>query len=662
MNSRVYRAAVWHARLTPTRHEFVYPITLFAFDLDELPALDRAVRGFGHNCFAWVSLRDRDHLRGAGALREKLDRVLRAHDVTDEIARVRLLTQARYLGLGFNPVSFYYCHDRADALRAIVAEVNNTFGERHVYVLRTPAAEPAVAGAPAGYAHYTHDKEFFVSPFNDRRGAYAFACGPLGDTLDIRIDLVRDGATVIRTTLTGRGVELTSRNLAAALLRQPLSAAQSFPRILWQGARLLLQRRLPVHPKPIPTHPDTQPAPTPRAEIWARRAAQGFFDRLRRGRLDLTLPDGEHMVYGGREPGRSAALQVRGPSFFRRLLLDGDVGFADAYVAGEWDSPDLVELLRLFIDHRDVMEGEGLALTFVGRLANRIRHFRNRNTPRGSRRNIAAHYDLGNELYRRFLDESMQYSSALYERPDDTLEAAQKNKLRRIIELARIGPDDHVLEIGCGWGAFALAAARATGCRVTGITLSTEQLAWARERAAAAGLADRVTFELRDYRARTGQFSRIVSIEMLEAVGHRYFGDYFAACDRLLAPDGLVVVQVITIPDQRYDAYLRSPDWIQRRVFPGGELPSLTALTRAMTRHSRLFVQRLENIGPHYAPTLREWRRRFEERRAELEPLGYDEHFQRSWRYYLAYCEAGFAARVINNLHLVLTRDRNPNA
>jgi cyclopropane-fatty-acyl-phospholipid synthase len=250
----------------------------------------------------------------------------------------------------------------------------------------------------------------------------------------------------------------------------------------------------------------------------------------------------------------------------------------------------------------------------------------------------------------------MMYSAALFGREDEPLAAAQRRKIHRLADVADIRPHHHVLEIGCGWGGFAIEAAKHTGCRVTGITISEEQHRYAVERVKAEGLTGQVEIRLCDYRDMQGSFDRIVSIEMLEAVGHRYYGTFFRTCDRLLTPGGRIVLQVITIPDQRYDAYRRNPDWIQKHIFPGGMLPSLTALSKAMTRHSSLIIDQMDNIGIHYAETLRRWRRAFEANREPLLQLGYDETFQRKWIYYLCYCEAGFQTRFTNDLHLVLTR------
>jgi cyclopropane-fatty-acyl-phospholipid synthase len=355
----------------------------------------------------------------------------------------------------------------------------------------------------------------------------------------------------------------------------------------------------------------------------------------------------------------AAVLQVHDHRFFTRCLLHGDIGFGEAFMDREWDSPDPTAVVRFFIRNREVFDDGSFRSTLLSRLTNLLRHLANANTPWGSRRNIRRHYDLSNAFFATFLDPTMAYSCALFAAPGEDLEAAQRRKFRRLMELARLGPEDHVLEIGCGWGGFALEAVRQTGCRVTGITISRQQYDLARARVRAAGLEGRIAIRLADYRQVRGRFDKIVSIEMLEAVGHRYFGAFFRACERLLKPDGLMALQVITIPDQRYPRYRRECDWIQKHIFPGGLLPSLTELARTMTRHSRLMVESAVNIGDHYALTLAAWRERFLAREAEVAALGFDRTFRRKWLYYLAACEAGFRERVLGDLQLLLTREGN---
>ena len=380
--------------------------------------------------------------------------------------------------------------------------------------------------------------------------------------------------------------------------------------------------------------------------------------RLRRittGHLVVALPDGTQRDYGDRsDPVRLVVKRYR---FFAQLVLAGNIGMGETWTDGDWESDNLTGVLELFIHNIAPLKASGLTAGIGKRLQHLLQHAQKRNTREGSRRNIHAHYDLGNDFYRTFLDnDTMLYSSALFEDANETLADAQRRKIHRLVELAAIGPAHHVLEIGCGWGGFAIETAKHTGCRVTGITISQEQFDFARERVAAEGLQDRVSIVMCDYRDMQGTFDRIVSIEMLEAVGHAYYGAFFAACDRLLAPGGRVVLQVITIPDQRYDGYRRNPDWIQKHIFPGGMLPSLTELSRAMTRDSALTVEHLDNIGVQYGETLRRWRAAFTAQSDALISMGYDATFQRKWIYYLCYCEAGFQTRFTNNLHLVLAR------
>jgi cyclopropane-fatty-acyl-phospholipid synthase len=315
-----------------------------------------------------------------------------------------------------------------------------------------------------------------------------------------------------------------------------------------------------------------------------------------------------------------------------------------------------VSLIRLFARNREALGGldrSGAALSTLGRAAARIVHRLRDNTRRGSRRNIAAHYDLGNDLFELFLDDSMTYSAGYFERPDATLEEAQRAKIDRLCRRLRLGPDDHLLEIGTGWGALAIHAAREYGCRVTTTTISAEQHREAELRVRRAGLDHRIRLLAADYRDLTGSFSKIVSVEMVEAVGLRRLPAYFATLDRLVAPDGLVALQAITIADRNFEAASRSVDFIQKFIFPGSAIPSLSALLSAAARASRLTPLQVDDLGLHYALTLRHWRHRFESRLDRVRALGYDERFVRLWRYYLSYCEGGFLERAIGDAQIV---------
>ncbi len=653
MNSRIYTGFVEHTRTLPKEHRFRYPVYTFAFDLDELTELDRALPLFGYNRLRPVSLYDRDYLDEApGTIRAKLLRFLADQGLAAGVARIMLVTSARYFHYIFNPVNFYYCFDAKGELLCNVAEVNNTFGDRHLYILDAPES------ASEGWLRrYRARKEFHVSPFNNLEGEYEFLFSPLEPDLDIRIRLHREGELVFHAQLAGEARPLTAGHHWRTLLRHPAVPHLTVPRILWQAARLCFGKKMTVYDHPGPVSAMTILRRGPGwFERRARQQIERLLGRIEVGQLRLISPEGTERVCGDAAAEPRVELRIRDRRFYARLALGGHVAVGETYVDGDWEASDLTALLRLLIDNRDRLDDGNLLTASLTRAAGIVRHLRRRNDRDGSKKNIAAHYDLSNDFYRLWLDAGMNYSCAIYRAPGETLEEAQRHKLHALIDKAGIGPDDHVLEIGCGWGGFAVAAVERTGCRVTGLTLSQAQYDYARERVRRAGLEERIAIELRDYRDVRGQFDRIVSIEMLEAVGHKYLGAYFAACDRLLKPGGRAVIQVITVPDQRYDAYRRNPDWIQQHIFPGGICPSLTALCRAMARDSTLVVQDVENIGIHYARTLTEWRARFLARWDEIAPLGFDERFRRKWLYYLAYCEAGFATRTLGDLILVLAR------
>jgi cyclopropane-fatty-acyl-phospholipid synthase len=385
------------------------------------------------------------------------------------------------------------------------------------------------------------------------------------------------------------------------------------------------------------------------------RVALPLLDRalagLEGGTLVVELPGGTARSWG---TGPAATLRVRDEgALVRRIATRGKLGLGESYQAGEWDADDLPALFELLLANADPAAARYGGLR---RLLDARPRPNRRNGLLRARRNIAYHYDLGNDLFALMLDETMTYSCAIFERGDEPLADAQRRKLRRVCERLDLRPGDRVLEIGCGWGSFALVAAGEFGAHVTGLTLSGEQAALARERAAAAGLSGSVEIRLQDYRTVEGTFDKVASIEMLEAIGEREFPRYFAALDRLLAPGGRACVQTILVPDRRWERYRRSPDWIERYVFPGCLIPSLAALTDAMRDHSRLNVVGLEEIGGHYAETLRRWRLAFEDGLEQVRALGYDERFERTWRFYLGFCEAAFRARQLRDAQLVFAR------
>ena len=381
------------------------------------------------------------------------------------------------------------------------------------------------------------------------------------------------------------------------------------------------------------------------AERLLRRLARGFAASAPQGSLLVELPGGQAVRLGRLSGSGEPSLLLRNFRVFRKLLSGGPIGFAEAYMDGDVECTDLAGLFRFFLANRTALEANARRLLTV-RLPDRLLHLLRRNSRAGSRRNIAEHYDLGNDFFRRFLDADMHYSSGLYLRPGESCAEAQANKVERILELLELEGGETILEIGCGWGAFARRAA-AGGHAVTGLTLSREQLALSRERAREAGLEERCTFRLEDYRETGGRFDRIVSIEMIEAVGEAYWPVYFRTLADRLADGGVAVLQAITIDEERFAHYRRSPDFIQRYVFPGGMLPTADAIARQAEK-AGLVLDRTERFGLSYAETLAEWSRRFEAEWPAIAALGFDERFRRRWRYYFAYCQAGFEAGAID--------------
>jgi cyclopropane-fatty-acyl-phospholipid synthase len=370
------------------------------------------------------------------------------------------------------------------------------------------------------------------------------------------------------------------------------------------------------------------------------RILHRWFGCIRAGRLSVEFPSGGRAVFDSGEAGPNAIIKITSYRLLARILISGELGFAESYMAGEWETPDLTALFRLSILNEDVMS-DVLRLSGLIRGLNRFRHRRHANTRRGSRRNIAAHYDLGNEFYQLWLDRGMTYSSALFEAPGESLADAQQHKYLRLAEKLSLRPGDEVLEIGCGWGGFAEIAAGEFGGKVTALTLSREQAAFAKARIARAGLTDRVEVRLQDYRDVEGQFDKIVSIEMFEAVGEAYWQTYLETLQRRLKPGGRAGLQVITINDDFFETYRDNPDFIQRYIFPGGMLPSPKVMARQITAAGLQLTDSMF-FGRSYAETLRRWDDAFVTTWPEVEALGFDSRFFRMWRYYLTYCEAGF--------------------
>jgi cyclopropane-fatty-acyl-phospholipid synthase len=399
----------------------------------------------------------------------------------------------------------------------------------------------------------------------------------------------------------------------------------------------------------------TAPRPT-----LSRRLVLREFSRLRRGRLDLVTPEGETLRFGDPAVAAGARVEVKDDDFFRRIVLSADIGLTEAYMDGQWDSPDLTSVIAFFIDnleHAAGMSGSVRRNAALGvlRFADRVGHLLRPNSRKVVRRNIAEHYDLSNDFFRLFLDPSMMYSSARWEGAT-SLEQAQANKNEALCRHLRLRAEDHVIEIGTGWGGWALHAVRNHGCRVTTLTISQAQHDLAVERVKAAGLSDRIEVRLEDFRDHRGLYDKCVSIEMMEALGHRYLPAFCESVGRLLKKDGVAAFQYITCPDSRYEQFRSGVDFIQKHIFPGSLLLSINRVGELMTRRAGFQLHRLEEFGPDYARTLDAWCRAFESNLDKVRAMGFDDRFIRKWRLYFRYCEAAFARRNIGVVQAVYVR------
>lgn len=381
-------------------------------------------------------------------------------------------------------------------------------------------------------------------------------------------------------------------------------------------------------------------------------------NRMQSGRLDFVMPDGRVFRAEGDKPGFVAELRVHNTDTFARLVREGDLGFCDAYLDGWWDTPDLQAFLDLLHDRNDELY-DGFPGMFLVRVYERMRHWMNSNTREQAKKNISYHYDLGNDFYAIWLDPSMTYSSAIFTSGQESLEAAQEAKYASMVDQMAVKPGDHVLEIGCGWGGFAEYAARERGLRVTGLTISQEQLNYAWERIEKAGLSDLVEFRLQDYRDEQGQYDGIASIEMFEAVGEKYWPIYFQTLKRCLKPGAQATLQIITLQEKRFETYRKGVDFIQKYIFPGGMLPSKTAL-REQVRQQGLAEKSVLEFGDSYSQTLRRWHEVFNNRWSDVAALGFDDRFRRMWNFYLTSCAGSFRGGNCDVVQLTVAREDDP--
>ena len=393
-------------------------------------------------------------------------------------------------------------------------------------------------------------------------------------------------------------------------------------------------------------------------DSFSRNLVLNKMKSLRYGHLSFSDNDQEQS-FGDKGSLLKAKIIIHDRKFYSELIFGGSLGAAEAFMMGYWECDDLTTIIRVLLMNRSVLDEFDSGFGSFSKPIRKFIHWCHRNTRRGSKKNISAHYDLGNNFFQSWLDEKMMYSCAIFDNQDCSLEKASTIKIDRICKKLRLNENDHLLEIGTGWGGFAIYAAKNYGCKVTTTTISEKQYQLAKERVKEAGLSNKITLLLEDYRDLEGQFDKLVSIEMIEAVGYQYFDDYFKKCSKLLRPDGLMVLQTITIADQQYKYSIRSVDFIQKYIFPGGCLPSVSKIAETITENTDMRIINIEDIGPHYATTLSHWRERMYERIDEIRDMGYSDTFVRMWHYYLCYCEGAFIERAIGDVQMIIMKPMN---
>jgi cyclopropane-fatty-acyl-phospholipid synthase len=631
----IYHTTITHDRQAPVRHSFEYRSYSWYVDLDELPSLPWWLRPFAR-------FDARDHLAGhpGQSLRDRVDAYLADHGAVLPGGRITALLQARVLGYVFNPITVFWCHDREGVLQHVIAEVHNTYGQRHAYLI-PPADKPVPV-----------TKKLYVSPFNRVSGHYQVQAPRPDKNLDVVVSLHDGSKPAFVARLRGTHRPATLRHVTRMQIVSPLAPLLVALRIRIQGIALWL-RRVPVVPRSVAI--DQKRSPTidskrspaivkvpsgPRAvasAVVAERLLRSVAGRLP---LKFTYPDGTAIGAGDVA---SPTLRINQPDrLARRIGRHGLIGFGESYMAGEWESDDLARVLTVLA--RDMATLVPSALQRLRPIVLASQPYSANRSRKEARSAVAAHYDLPSDLFSEFLDETMTYSSARFDRLPATwpdLADAQRRKIDGLLDAANVGPGSQVLEIGTGWGELAIRAA-ARGADVRSLTLSESQMRVARKRVAAAGLSDRVQIDLRDYRDVGGNYDAVISVEMIEAIGFHAWPEYFRTIDQLLRPNGRFAMQSITMPHDRMLASRKTHTWIQKYIFPAGLIPSTTAISEITSRHTALLTVNKVSLRADYAETLRLWREQFMQRRRTLSHMGFDEVFSKMWELDLAYSEAGF--------------------
>ncbi len=626
-----------HCRFEPKKHHFKYPLYMIDVDLHQLEQLNQT-KWLGYNQRRLLSIYDEDYLHlGPMSLAEKVQIIAPYFSNKSPITQVQLVTIPRLILNTFRPVSFYLCYTDQNTLIGMIAEVTNTYKESYFYVVE-----------PNGDAtRMSVDKAFHVSPFFEEQGQYHFRIKNTPTQFEVHIEYTRDEKPLFYANFIGKKHPINTLNILRLLLFYPLTAVLVFPRILAQAFQLSVFKKIKHYSKPkLKGEHMLRPMELNWLQKKALHRLQSQCQTLSSGHLTIRLPNQQEIHLGQDSQGSQAELNISNTHFFSAIQKGGEMGLGESYMKGMWDSPSLAKVIGFMIENKDQLEQLFKGSFWLKRF-NIWQHRRRKNSTQTSKRNIADHYDLGNDFYQLFLDKSMMYSSALYNEQTTNLTDAQEQKVNRLLSQLALKPGDHVLEIGSGWGYVAQKIAQKYQCKVTTITLSEEQKRHIESEIKDSELSNLIQVQLIDYRHIQGQFDAIISIEMLEAVGHQYLSKYFESCNRLLKKGGRLALQCITYPNEHYHRYIKGTDFIRKHIFPGGHLPSLDSIQEMIDTQTSLIQKSHLNIADSYAKTLATWHESFNEQIDRVKSLGFNEEFIRKWRYYLAYCEAAFASNYL---------------
>ncbi|MEK9726698.1 MAG: DUF1365 family protein [Candidatus Margulisiibacteriota bacterium] len=637
-----------HTRFSPIKRTFKYNLSYLLVHLNTSKKLNN-ITGFHWNSKRFFSLHDDTYLiPNQGTVYEKACHFIHANAPQVNYKHVYLLTCPRFFNLNFNPVSFFYYLDKAQKIKAVIAEVHNTFKEKHIYLL----TDPVIKG---DHLYFENKKELHVSPFYKTEGKYCFLFSKNICNINVTINYFKEDKKMFNAHLKLTSTDLNSFSFLKMSHQLISTALKTFPRILFQASILKFKHRLPIFRKSKlnSSFSFSRKPPSFLSKVFMS-AVFNTFNMIQNGKLTVNLPDGQKKVFGNSKDNKIAEINIVDYSFFNYLVLKSDIGFADSFILGYWNSPCLESVFEIMVNNHKYLNYSN-PISKINRLILRIKHGLNRNSLVRAKKNIFEHYDLGNDFFKLFLDENRVYSSAVYDTPQQPLAEAQINKINHVLDLADIEPNHKILEIGSGWGALAIHAAQNFGCHVTTVTISEEQYNFVKKKINKLHLDNKIEVKLMDYRLLNGKYDRIVSVEMLEAVGPQYYDTFFKKCNDLLHRGGKAVFQCIMIPESRYENYLKNPDFIQKYIFPGGHLPTLELIEDVVKRNRFDWINTYP-ITSHYVPTLNAWDQSFVDNKNKIEALGFDDAFFNTWRYYFNYCSAGFKTDHIQNHQFLIQK------